>query len=114
MNPDHLILLCGTNNLRREHPEETTSKIVKLALSAKQNVKNVAVSGIILRRDSEELDFKRQEVNALLEYELQNHGIEFIKNDNIQERHLDKWGLHLNLLGSQTLTGNLVNFLSQV
>ena len=111
MNPDGLILLCGTNNLRREQPDETANKIINLAVTAKRRVKNVAVSSIILRRDSPELDGKREEVNNLLERELRKLGIDFIKHDNIQERDLDRNGLHLNIKGSKLLTGNFVDFL---
>ena len=32
MNPDGLIILCGTNNLRREQPEETANKIINLVI----------------------------------------------------------------------------------
>ena len=83
MNPDGLIILCGTNNLRRERPDVTANKIINLAVTAKRRVKYVAVSSIILRKDSEELDGKREEVNILVERELRKLGIGFIKQDNI-------------------------------
>ena len=114
MNPDGLIILCGTNNLRREQPDVTANKIINLAVTVKRRVKYVAVSSIILRRDSEELDGKREEVNILVERELRKLGIDFIKQDNIQERDLDQYGLHLNINGSKVLTGNFVDFLRKV
>ena len=114
LNPDGLIILCGTNNLRRERPDETANKIINLAVIAKRRVKYVAVSSIILRRDSQELDGKREEVNILLERELRKLGIDFIKHNNIRERDLDRYGLHLNTNGSKVLTGNFVDFLNKV
>ena len=113
MNPDGLIILCGTNNLRREQPDETANKIINLVVTAKRRMKNVAVSSIILRRDSPELDGKKEEVNNLLERELRKLGMDFIKHDNIQERDLDRNGLHLNIKGSNVLTGHFVDFLKK-
>ena len=84
-----------------------------MAVTAKRRAKNVAVSSIILRRDSPELDGKREEVNNLLEREFRKLGIDFIKHDNIQERDLGRNGLHLNIEGSKVLTGNFVNFVNK-
>ena len=114
MHPDGIIILCGTNNLRRERPQETANKIINLAVETKRRVKNVAVSAIIRRADSEELEWKRKTVNQLVEQGLKTYEISFIKHDNIQNGHLDNWGLHLNTNGSNVLTGNFIDFLKGV
>ena len=114
MQPDGIIILCGTNNLRREAPHETANKIIKLAVDTKKRVKNVAVSAIIRRADSEELEWKRKQVNHLVEQGLKTSEINFIRHDNIQNGHLDSWGLHLNTNGSNILTGNFIDFLRGV
>lgn len=114
MHPDGIIILCGTNNLRRERPQETANKIINLAVETKRRVKNVAVSAIIRRADSEELEWKRKQVNQLVEQGLKTSEISFIKHDNIQNGHLDNWGLHLNINGSNVLTGNFIDFLKGV
>ena len=114
MQPDGIIILCGTNNLRKEAPHETANKIIKLAVETKRRVKNVAVSAIIRRADSEELEWKRKQVNQLVEQGLETSEISFIKHDNIQNGHLDNWGLHLNTSGSNILTGNFIDFLKGV
>ena len=114
MQPDGIIIMCGTNNLRRETPQETANKIIKLAVETKRRVKNVAVSAIIKRADSEQLEWKRKQVNQLVDQGLKTNEISFIKHDNIQIRHLDHWGLHLNMHGSNILTGNFINFLKGV
>ena len=72
----------------------------------------VAVSSIVRRADSLDLDVKIMNVNRILEQELPKHGIDFINNDNIQDRNLDRWGLHLNYTGKNLLTGNFIKFLS--
>ena len=114
MKPDGIIIMCATNNLRRQTPHKTTNKIIKLAVETKRRVKNVAVSAIIRRTDSEELEWKRKQVNQLVEQGLKTNEISFIKHDNIQIKHLDHWGLHLNMHGANRLTSNFIDFLKGV
>ncbi len=58
------------------------------------------VSAIIRRADSEELEWKRKQVNKLVEQGLKTSEISFIKHNNIQNGHLDNWGLYLNTNGN--------------
>ncbi len=51
MNPDGVIIMCGTNNLKKEPPESTANKLIDLAISTKRRVKQVAVSSILHRGD---------------------------------------------------------------
>ena len=60
------------------------------------------------------MDGKREEVNILQEREVRRLGIEFIKQDNIRDRDLDRYGLHLNINESKVVTGNFVDFLIRV
>ena len=114
MNPDGVIILCGTNNLKKEPPDLTANKLIDLAISTKRKVRQVAVSSILHRGDSEELEMKRRQVNRLVEFGLSGTGIEFITHDNIDETHLDDWGLHLNFRGGNVLAYNLINFLNEI
>ena len=111
-DPDEIIFTYGTNNLRNDHPNQVAKEIIELAVNTKNKVPKVAVSSIVRRADSSDLDVKRINVNRILEQELPKHGIDFINNENIQNRHLDRWGLHLNFIGKNLLTGNFINFLS--
>ena len=113
MSPDGVIILCGTNNLKKEPPDITANKLIDLAISTKRKVRQVAVSSIIHRGDSKELEMKRRQVNRLVEIGLSGTGIEFITHDNIDETHLDEWGLHLNFSGGNVLANNLINFLNE-
>ena len=113
MSPDGVIILCGTNNLKKEPPDITANKLIDLAVSTKRKVRQVAVSSIIHRGDSKELEMKRRQVNRLVEIGLSGTGIEFITHDNIDETHLDEWGLHLNFRGGNVLANNLINFLNE-
>eukprot|EP00794_Sanderia_malayensis_P003941 gene3941-4486_t len=58
-NPEGVIIHCGTNNLRNESPESVANKIVELAIEAKKRTQHVAVSSLVMRTDSNELDLKR-------------------------------------------------------
>ena len=83
MSPDGVIIMCGTDNLKKEPPESTANKLIDLAISTKRRVKQVAVSSILHRGDSEELEVKRQQVNRLVEIGLIGTGIKFITHNNI-------------------------------
>ena len=112
MGVDGVIILCGTNNLRDESPEVVAKKIVNLAMHASNRVEQVAVSSIVRRTDSIELDQKRKEVNVLLKQLLDQCKIDYIDQDNISTNDLDRWGLHLNYNGNNILTGNFIDFLN--
>ena len=111
-NPDGIILHCGTNSLRSKDPVDIANKIINLAMTAKRRVSDVAVSSLITRRDSEELEAKRQEVNTILERALRDSPIYFINHDNIEEKHLDKWGLHFNFSSTNMMAGNFIDFIN--
>ena len=110
--PEGIIIHSGTNNLRNEDPNTVANKIIQTALNAKRRNPCVAVSSLIVRTDSSELEGKRQAVNQLLRKTLRSMDIALIENDNINERHLDRWGLHLNTAGTAILTGNFIQFLN--
>ena len=112
-NPDGIILHCGTNNLRNEEPVDIANKIIDLAMTSKRRVRDVAISSLVIRNDSEELEAKRQEVNTILERALRDLPLHFINHDNIEEKHLDKWGLHLNFSGTNMMAGNFIDFLNE-
>ena len=110
--PDGIIILYGTNNLKSDSPETIANKLVDLAKGAKTKVRNVAVSSIITRSDSVDLERKRIETNRLVLRKLEDTEIKFLDHENIEEDHLDKWGLHLNYSGNNILTGNLIDFIN--
>ena len=113
MGVDGVIILCGTNNLRDESHEVVAKKIVNLAMHASNRVEQVAVSSIVRRTDSIELDQKRKKVNVLLKQLLDQCKIDYIDQDNISTNDLDRWGgLHLNYNGNNILTGNFIDFLN--
>ena len=63
MDPDEIIFMCGTNNLRNDHPNQVAKKIIELAVNTNIKVRKVAVSSIVRRADSSDLDVKRMNVS---------------------------------------------------
>ena len=79
--PDALIIHCGTNDLRKDDPETIAKKITDIALKSKRTFKNVAVSSILARGDSDLMEWKRLQVNSLLMKSLANNEIQYILFD---------------------------------
>ena len=111
-NPEGVIIHCGTNNLRNESPESVANKIVDLAMETKKRTQYVAVSSLVLRTDSKELDAKRAKINTLLERYLERLPVDYIMHENILSKHLDNWGLHLNFQGTNIMTVNFLSYLN--
>ena len=66
-NSDHYILHLGTNDLCLDRsPELIVKSITDLALTLKSESDDVSVSNIIVRNDSDTLNKKGCEVNAVL------------------------------------------------
>ena len=66
-NSDHYVLHVGTSDLCLDRPPELIAKsIIDLALTLKSGSHDVSVSSIIVRNDSDALNKKGCEVNAIL------------------------------------------------
>ena len=112
MNPDHIVLHAGTNNLRTEN---TASQIAKattdLATSLKNDDNTVTVSGIVPRLD--DLDNKANEVNRGLVLMCKERNISFLSHDESIDpnKHLNESKLHLNSNGIKIFAENFSRFL---
>eukprot|EP00112_Aurelia_sp_Birch-Aquarium-sp1_P000140 Seg1010.15 transcript_id=Seg1010.15/GoldUCD/mRNA.D3Y31 product="hypothetical protein" protein_id=Seg1010.15/GoldUCD/D3Y31 len=82
-DPDGVIIVCGTSNLRSVTPEEVASKMISLAFEVKKEINDVAISSIIRRTDSDDLERKRMHVNKMVRAGLLATGMKFIGHDNI-------------------------------
>ena len=72
-NSDHYILHLGTNDRCLDRsPELIVKSITDLALTLKSESDDVSVSNIIVRNDSDTLNKKGCEVNAVLTCEEKN------------------------------------------
>ena len=112
VNPDHILLHSGINNLRTK---KTASQIAKatidLVTSLKCNENIMTVSGIVPRLDK--LNIKAKEVNDRLVQMCQEINIPIlshVKNSD-PSKHLNESKLHLNHHAIKDFTGNFYKFL---
>ena len=103
---DHYILHVGTNNLCLDRsPELIAKSIIDLALTLKSESHHVSVSNNIVRNDSDTLNKKGCEVNAILMELCKEKNIYLIDNSKkIKPQHLNKGKLHLNQKRSRLLS----------
>ena len=98
-NSDHYILHIGTNDLYLHRPSELIGKsVIDLALTLKSESNDASASNVIVRNDSDTLNKKRCEVNAIWTELCKEKNIYLIDNTKkIKPQHLNKGKLHLNL-----------------
>ena len=113
---DKMILHVGTNDLRSCTPRVIADSIVNLVTQVKEDWPNttIGVSAILVRNDNDDLAFKALQANIILkEYCLRNE-IPFLNNSNINVKHLNYKGLHLNKEGTSVLQQNLLGFVNTI
>ena len=110
------MLHVGTNDLCVDRsPELIVESIIDLALALKHESHNVSVSNIIVCNDSDTLDKKGCEVNAILMELCKENNIYLIDNTKkIESQHLNKGKLHLNQKGSRLLSDIFLKEISHV
>ena len=115
-NLDHYILHVGTNDLCLDKsPELIAKSIIDLALTLKSDSHDVSVSNII-RNDSDTLNKKGCDVNAILMELCKEKNIYVIDNSKkTKPQHLNKGKLqHLNQKGSRLLSDIFLKEISHV
>ena len=112
INPDHIILHAGTNDLRTENTASQIAKAtIDLATSLKNDDNTVTVSGIVPRLD--DLNNKANEVNRRLVLMCKERNISFLSHDESIDpsKHLNERKLHLNSNGIKIFAENFSRFL---
>ena len=112
INPDHIILHAGTNDLITENTASQISKAkIDLATSLKNDDNTVTVSGIVPRLN--DLSNKANEVNRRLVLMCKERNISFLSNDESIDpsKHLNESKLHLNSNGIKVFAENFSRFL---
>ena len=112
INPSHVIIHAGTNNLPTDSEYECTKHVEDLAKCIKARFPDakVALSAITPRRDID-LSAKMFEVNNMIQELCKKLGLYFINNDNLNESCLNGNQLHLNPKGSAYLATNFIKFI---
>ena len=107
INPDHIVLHAGTNDLGTEN---TASQIAKATIDLVTS-NTVTVSGIVPRLDK--LNNNANEVNRRLVLMCKERNISFLSHDESIDpsKHLNESKLHLNSNGIKIFTENFSRFL---
>ena len=114
INPDHIILHCGPNDLNFERKATQIARsVIELALSLKYKDNKISVSLIVSRNDN--LNNKANEVNCRLVHMSAEQNIPYINHTNsIQpENHLNESNLHFNRYGTIAFASSISKFLSK-
>ena len=115
INPDHIILHAGTNDLRTENTASQIAKAtIDLATSLKNDDNTVTLSGIVPRLD--DLNSKANEVNRRLVLMCKEKNISFLSHDESidHSKHLNESKLHLNSSGIKIFAENVSRFLTKL
>ena len=89
-----------------------TEKIVALCGKIKTRGIKCAFSSVTLRGD-DQWEVARA-VNNNIRNKTDGSDIDYIDNNNIVARHLNKSNLHLNHYGTPKLAGNMINYMKNV
>jgi lysophospholipase L1-like esterase len=110
----NIIVQVGTNDLKRKSAKDVAKSIDKLCKSIKldQPQTSISVSEIIHREDNQELKEKALAVNKELARYSEQKMFYLIKNENIDKKKLNLYGLHLNKQGSAALAKNIINHIN--
>ena len=110
--PDQIVLHVGTNDIRDKQRKEIVDGIMKIQHIIKKESPEtvVAVSELIHRHDKVEYSQKVKNVNTLLAKACRQNSCDYTEHTNIQDKHLNPYGLHLSKFGTSVMAKNLVNY----
>ena len=111
IDPSHVIIHCGTNNLPIDSAEVCATKMINLATKVKNKFPNakVGVSGLTYREDVS-VNPIRVEVNEKLKNLSVIHEFSYIDNSKIDNTCWNKSKLHLNDKGTSLLAVHFIKF----
>ena len=115
VNPEHIILHVGTNDLNSEETaSQISNSIIDLANSLKNETNSIHVSLIVPRNDNS--NNKVNEVNNRLINMCEQRNIKIINHSDTidRSRHLNESHLHLNRYGTVEFAKNFQNFLCKL
>ena len=98
--PDFIIVHAGTNDItKRINSSNSVKKVVKKVKQTSPNTK-VVFSSLIMGKDKKDLDKKVLDINNRLKKYCTQTNLNYIENENINEKHLGNKKLHLNKKGN--------------
>ena len=105
--PESVITHIGTNDLKTKSEDEIIKNLKGLVEMIE--LCNVKCSISLLTIREGHLREKGRRVNELIKANFSDSNLGIISNDNIDEKHLNGSGLHLNQKGTLTLARNLIS-----
>ncbi|CAB4038441.1 Scavenger receptor cysteine-rich type 1 M130, partial [Paramuricea clavata] len=114
-NPDTVILHVGTNDMAQKNAKEIAKGVVEIGNIIQNQSPNtkVVISELITRTDTPEKRRKVAEVNAVLLTNCKKNKWGHITHANIQAKHINPYGIHLNRAGTPMLAKNIISFLNE-
>ena len=116
--PSSVVIIAGGNDLptrstERNNIPDIANDIIETGLMcAEYHVSNIFISSVLPRRGAF-FQAKRQELNNLLRNLCIEYGFIFLENNNInQKEHIWRDDVHLNNVGSDVLSDNLLYHLN--
>ena len=115
--PDRIILHIWTNDIGSTKDEKEIIKgIGDICEVIKQDSPNtkIALSTLVIRADKPDYKAKVQKVNKELAELCEYKNYDLIKHENIESRHLNPYGIHLNRHGSSVMASNFLSYLNNI
>jgi len=114
--PDCVLIHCGTNDLTKKDPINTTETIKEIISDVKKEspYTAVALSSLTIRKDRQGMSNKIDVLNKSLRKLAKEEEILIVDNSNIYTTRLSARQLHLNRKGVSTLARNFINFLDNI
>ena len=115
-SPDYLLLHVGTNDLKRQTPQQIAGSISTLCQEIAKDSPNtkVVLSEVITRSDDSSLNPKIKELNYKLPQVCQNNNWGLLNHNNITADYLNPYGLHLNEQGTAKLAKNIIEYFKRL
>ena len=112
--PTQIVLHVGTNDLPEKQPSKIVDEIAEICdiILTESPSTEIVISEVILRTDKTEYKQKIGETNTLLANFCESRNYYVIKHDNIGEKHINPYVVHLNRAGTTVLARNILDYLN--
>ena len=105
--PESVITHIGTNDLKSKYEDEIIKSLKGLIEMIESCNVKCSISLLTIRKGH--LRTKGRRVNVVIKANFSDSNLGIISNDNIDEKHLNGSGIHLNQKGTSTLARNLIS-----
>ncbi|CAB3998993.1 Zinc finger MYM-type 1 [Paramuricea clavata] len=112
--PREIILHVGTNDLAKKNPQEIVNSIADIVnIIHVESPETKPVLSEIMRTDSSSYIPKIGKIKQQLQSYCRDQNIDLIQHGNLQAKHLNSYGVHLNRAGNSILAKNLIGYFNK-